>query len=182
MLRCHVVREFAHALKPLDIHHQCSFGNPEVVTWIVQLGLLDVSRVRVCCHLDSQLAHFMIRYVWHHVQGAHTAKYMATSSALAGLGSHLRLSLYQLRLEALGLRNEGESDSTSLDLWSYIPLVVLSCGRLAKKCLSVSFISYRTAQRAVAGTRLQGITAFSLSLLALLGPELLYKEATGVNG
>lgn len=37
-------------------------------------------------------------------QGGHVAKQMASSNALAGLGSHLKLSLYRLR----SLQNEGE--------------------------------------------------------------------------
>jgi hypothetical protein len=41
------------------------------------------------------------------LQGGHAAKQMAASNAVAGLGSHLKLSLYRLRLHALGLQNEG---------------------------------------------------------------------------
>lgn len=38
-------------------------------------------------------------------QGGHAAKQMASSNALAGLGSHLKLSLHRLR----SLHYEGES-------------------------------------------------------------------------
>lgn len=41
------------------------------------------------------------------LQGGHAAKQMAASKALAGLGSHLKLSLYRLRLQALSRPNEG---------------------------------------------------------------------------
>lgn len=43
------------------------------------------------------------------LQGGHVAKQMATSNALAGLGSHLKLSLHRLlRSQALSsLQNEG---------------------------------------------------------------------------
>jgi len=41
-------------------------------------------------------------------QGGHAAKQMATSNALAGLGSHLKLSLYRLRSQARSLQNEGD--------------------------------------------------------------------------
>ncbi|KAG0616221.1 hypothetical protein M758_5G099600 [Ceratodon purpureus] len=42
-------------------------------------------------------------------EGGHAAKLMATSNSLAGLGSHLKLSLYRLRLQALSLQNEGRT-------------------------------------------------------------------------
>lgn len=40
-------------------------------------------------------------------EGSHVSKQLATSNALAGLGSHLKLSLYQLRLQAISIENEG---------------------------------------------------------------------------
>lgn len=59
-------------------------------------------------------------------QGSHVSKQLATSNALAGLGSHLKLSLYQLRLQAISIENEGDYIH-DLSLWKIFGHEVQRC-------------------------------------------------------